>query len=177
MNYPTLEEVEAADILQLASWYRFLPSPGLGAVGQSDFESTMGKEADILDRITARLQELGGMTPAISKAIGWEDRTITVHEMNSEPEKPAEVECPYCDGQGVYFHGLPEETLCDYCKGYAYLPAPTAKGVETYEEYRGFYEGFPCTCKQECGYACKGGCGCEACVRAYGDQLGELGCE
>lgn len=35
------------------------------------------------------------------------------------------------------------------------------------------YEGIPCTCKQRHCIAdpCKGGCGCNACSSAYGDQL------
>lgn len=59
MKYPTMEEVERADRLQLARWYRFLPSPqGRGRI-------------KIIDRICERFEELGGMTPEISKAIGW----------------------------------------------------------------------------------------------------------
>lgn len=69
--YPSMEQVEAADIVQLCRWTRFLPSPGLGAVGKVNFEVVLGVESAILHRIIERQSELGGMTPAISKAIGW----------------------------------------------------------------------------------------------------------
>ena len=60
--------------MQLARWYRFLPSPGTSAIGkgnQSQFETQMARERVIMERITERLQEMGGMTSTISKAIGW----------------------------------------------------------------------------------------------------------
>lgn len=59
MNYPTMEQVEAADHEQLARWQRFLSSP-------------MDKQVEILRRLLARMQEFGGMTTAISKKIGWD---------------------------------------------------------------------------------------------------------
>lgn len=71
MKYPTLEEVNAADRVQLGRWYRFLPSPGMYAVGRPDFEERCAKEVQIIERIIERVNELGGMTAAISKAIGW----------------------------------------------------------------------------------------------------------
>lgn len=58
-TYPTIEEVEIADQIQLATWYRFLRSPG-------------PKEIDILNLIISRFKELGGMSPTISKQIGWD---------------------------------------------------------------------------------------------------------
>jgi len=61
MRYPTVEQVEKADRIQLAKWYRFLRSP-------KDQE-----EVDVSNRITERFQELGFFSPEISKLIGWED--------------------------------------------------------------------------------------------------------
>ena len=57
-GFPTLEEVEKADIEQLARWYRFLPS------GQTVVDKK------ILKRIADRFDKLGGMTPELSKRIG-----------------------------------------------------------------------------------------------------------
>lgn len=71
MNYPTMEEVDSADRVQLATWKRFLRSPGWNAVGQNDFEELLKHERPILDKICERFDELGGMTPTISKHIGW----------------------------------------------------------------------------------------------------------
>jgi len=57
-GFPTLDEVEKADIEQLARWYRFLPSG----------ETVADKK--ILKRIADRFDKLGGMTPELSKRIG-----------------------------------------------------------------------------------------------------------
>lgn len=70
-SYPTMEEVEKASHYQICSWYRFLDSPGLGAIGKDNFNDVLEEEGKIMDRITTRLKEFGGFTPAISKAIGW----------------------------------------------------------------------------------------------------------
>jgi hypothetical protein len=74
MIYPTSDEVDHADHLQLARWFRFLPPPGACGVGGSRalFYKVFEREKPIMDRIVARLKEMGGMTPKISKAIGWE---------------------------------------------------------------------------------------------------------
>ena len=73
MNYPTMEEVEKADRIQICRWYRFLPSPGWYTLGLDDpnFETVMMKEKAIMDRIVERSKELGGFTPEISKLLGW----------------------------------------------------------------------------------------------------------
>lgn len=73
MDYPTLEQVEAADRLQLARWYRFLPAPGIGAVERDDFDVVLHREGRVMSRIILRLQDAGGMTPEVSKAIGWNE--------------------------------------------------------------------------------------------------------
>lgn len=59
MKYPTLEEVEKADRLQICKWHRFLP------LARDD------NELKITNRVFERFKELGGMTPQISKLIGW----------------------------------------------------------------------------------------------------------
>jgi len=79
MNYPTIEAVNAADRNQICAWYRFLPSPGISALNRvgegrpyDEFEAALAAEKIIMDRICERFAELGGMTPAISKAVGWD---------------------------------------------------------------------------------------------------------
>ena len=59
MKYPTSEQVEQADHEQLSRWYRFLP------VGTSEYE------LQVVNQVFARLNEKGGITPEISKKIGW----------------------------------------------------------------------------------------------------------
>jgi hypothetical protein len=59
LMYPSLEEVHAASQEQLLRWYRFLPSPS------QSFETL------VLSEITARLSLLGGITPELSKRVGW----------------------------------------------------------------------------------------------------------
>jgi hypothetical protein len=54
-----MEQVEKASHEQLAKWYRFLPS------GDTD------EQQRIQDRIGQRFKELGGMTPELSKKIGF----------------------------------------------------------------------------------------------------------
>jgi len=73
MNYPKIEEVEFADRVQLARWYRFLPSPGWNSIDKKytqKFQDALEKESKILSRIVERFQELGGFSPEISKEIG-----------------------------------------------------------------------------------------------------------
>jgi len=76
VNYPTMEEVEKADRIQLCRWYRFLPSPGSSAIGNPglNFRRLLAKQIPIMDRIAERLKEFGGFTPEISKLIGWENK-------------------------------------------------------------------------------------------------------
>lgn len=72
LKYPTIEQVETASHMQLANWYRHLPSPGMCAVDRpEDFYDILEKEAAVMDFICERFKVLGGMTPEISKAIGW----------------------------------------------------------------------------------------------------------
>ncbi len=64
--YPTLDEVEHASIMQLAAWYRNLPSPGMAATEVKPpppipvFYRALEAEAKIMKRIEDRLTELGG---------------------------------------------------------------------------------------------------------------------
>jgi hypothetical protein len=75
MNYPTIEQVEAADHEQICRWYRFLPSPGRSAIDRDEpyevFNRLLKVEAVVMTRISDRLKDLGGFTPEISKRIGW----------------------------------------------------------------------------------------------------------
>ena len=57
-SYLTIEEVEKADRIQICEWWRFLSSP------QTETET------DVMNRIAERYDEMGGMTPEISKQIG-----------------------------------------------------------------------------------------------------------
>ena len=59
MIYPSLEKVEEANHIQICKWHRFLKSP------------TNAEETKILKRIAQRLKDFGGITPKISKLIGW----------------------------------------------------------------------------------------------------------
>ena len=74
-HYPSLEAVNAADRMQICSWYRFLPSPGTWAIGTDQLEATLREEAEIMDRIAERFREFGGFTPQISKSIGFSPPT------------------------------------------------------------------------------------------------------
>jgi len=56
-DFPTMNQVEKADKVQLAKWYRFL----LG---------TTEEQRKTLRRVARRLKELGGMTPELSKKVG-----------------------------------------------------------------------------------------------------------
>ena len=72
MNYPTLEQVETADREQLAKWYRFLPSPGLGGsvdIG-GNYTDRLLQEANIMTKICERFKAMGMFTPELSKQIG-----------------------------------------------------------------------------------------------------------
>ena len=71
MKYPTMEMVEEADRMQLARCARFLDSPGMSAVRTDNFHEVLEEEAKIGRRIFERFTVMGGMTPEISKAIGW----------------------------------------------------------------------------------------------------------
>jgi hypothetical protein len=54
-----MEQVEKADREQLARWYRFLPS------------GDTSEQRKIQDRLAERFQKMGGMTPELSKKIGF----------------------------------------------------------------------------------------------------------
>ena len=58
-DFPTMEQFEKANHEQLARWYRFLPS------GDSR------EQQRVLDKIAERFKNLGGMTPALEKRIGF----------------------------------------------------------------------------------------------------------
>lgn len=73
MEYPSLNEVEQADRVQLCKWYRFLPAPGFHASNYSHhiYEKIRKEEVTIKDRINQRFRELGGLTEDVSKSMGW----------------------------------------------------------------------------------------------------------
>lgn len=74
LPYPTsAEEVTRADRLQLARWARFLPSPGLGAIGKNQKEYNISREREklILDRILKLFGTFGGWDSVLSKEVGW----------------------------------------------------------------------------------------------------------
>jgi hypothetical protein len=58
-DFPTMEQVENADREQIATWYRFLS------------ESEIPYQQNIKDRIVDRFKNMGGMTPGLSKKIGF----------------------------------------------------------------------------------------------------------
>ena len=70
-NYPTLEEINKADRIQIARWYRFLPMPGANHLGSDDFLEKCHEETYLMFKINDRFEALGGMTPELSKAISW----------------------------------------------------------------------------------------------------------
>jgi hypothetical protein len=57
-KFPTLAEVNKADAEQLARWYRFLLAAN-------------AEQEKILEKISAALKAKGGMTPALSRKIGY----------------------------------------------------------------------------------------------------------
>ena len=54
-----MEQVEKASHKQLAYWYRFLPA------------GDTPEQKKIMERITERFKKSGGMTPELSKRIGY----------------------------------------------------------------------------------------------------------
>jgi len=58
-DFPSMDEVEKADREQLARWYRFLPS------------GDTPKQKKIRNRLADRFQKMGGMTPELSRKIGF----------------------------------------------------------------------------------------------------------
>jgi hypothetical protein len=67
MDYPTFEAVMNATHEQLARWYRFLPTPGTTKAGAVALEH----EQTIMELVMRRLRQFGGITPEISKRVGW----------------------------------------------------------------------------------------------------------
>jgi len=60
-TYPTLDQVNEANRMDICGWYRFLPS------------ALTDEQRLVTDRILERFREFGGFTPEISKAIGLGD--------------------------------------------------------------------------------------------------------
>lgn len=57
-QFPTMEQVNKASLEELARWYRFL----LPADAEQE---------KILETISAKIKKAGGMTPALSRKIGY----------------------------------------------------------------------------------------------------------
>ena len=57
-HFPTMTEVDKADAEQLARWYRFLLPAN-------------AEQETVLQKISAALKAKGGMTPALSRKIGY----------------------------------------------------------------------------------------------------------
>jgi hypothetical protein len=77
MKYPTIEEVQKASHHQLAVWCRFLPSPGWSVdrtKKPEEVEKQMGDEIIVNNLISERFKLCGGMTPELSKSIGWKEK-------------------------------------------------------------------------------------------------------
>lgn len=78
MKYPTEDQVNIATKIQLGTWLRFLPSPGITLLHITDlqkFEEESEKQLDIINLIYYKFYtELGGWTPELSKTIGWEKK-------------------------------------------------------------------------------------------------------
>ena len=62
MEFPTIDEVNAAARIDICRWHRFLPS------------ATTAADQAIQGRIFERFNAVGGFTPAISKMLGWDKR-------------------------------------------------------------------------------------------------------
>ena len=71
MKYPTLNEIETADRITIARWYRYLPSPGVNHLGEDNFLDYCNYETSLMNRINERFEEYGGMNSEISKIIRW----------------------------------------------------------------------------------------------------------
>lgn len=80
-SYPTMQQVEHASLYQLTHWNRYLPGPGIWAIGEDSFEKVLDEEAEILNRIIERIKKLGGITPEVSKAVGWDRRSSMDRKM------------------------------------------------------------------------------------------------
>lgn len=59
-EFPTAEQIMGADRLALAWWHRFL-------------RARTPLEVAMVNLVARRLNEMGGMTPELSKEIGWGD--------------------------------------------------------------------------------------------------------
>jgi len=76
--YPTPEQVEAADAVQLLRWHRFLPVAGMSLLNTKCspdvYKVLVKQQSDIINRIQERLEAFGGITPEISKLVGGDPR-------------------------------------------------------------------------------------------------------
>jgi len=68
-HYPSAEEIESGDRIQIARWYRFLPTPGANHLSDPNFLEKCLEETKLMERINTRFEDFGGMSPELSKAI------------------------------------------------------------------------------------------------------------
>lgn len=61
MEYPTIEQINAANREQLCRWWRFLPF------------ANCDSQVDAINTLEIRFKEAGGFTPEISESIGWKE--------------------------------------------------------------------------------------------------------
>lgn len=84
MDYPTIEQAKTADREQVCRWWRFLPSPGMNAIGAKasleEVNAAIDREADVMNELRERFRQVGGFTPEISRRIEWGDLTGLVKE-------------------------------------------------------------------------------------------------
>jgi hypothetical protein len=75
MKYPDIGHVRTASRVRLAMWCRFLPSPGSAWIAESPtlFDMMLGYEANVMQAILDRFNELGGWSPSLSKKVSWDE--------------------------------------------------------------------------------------------------------
>jgi len=71
MEYPTPKQIQEADRIQVARWWRYLPTPGANHTSNPNFIMLTQYESELMNMINKRFEEFGGMTPELSKIIGW----------------------------------------------------------------------------------------------------------
>lgn len=74
LPYPSIDEVNAADKVQLARWLRFLQPPGMSAKDEPDeaLRADISEtQRQIMVVIGMRFDSMGAWDPELSKQVGW----------------------------------------------------------------------------------------------------------